>query len=454
MHIIAEKERSKGNPERAKVNPKPVNGHNMFIFLYHFIWTIVFILCAPFVSLLKSARFRERLALKLPDIFPGSGNIWVHALSVGEVISALPLIDALKLEYPGTDIVFTVSTKKGMSVAGKELKGKVRAIITMPVDFRWSVRRVFRFIRPSVFILVETDIWPGLIDYLAGKGVKSILVNGRVSPGTFKSYNMAPFLTRIIFDKIDLCLMQSDLDRERLLHIGIDPEKVKTAGNIKFDRVQAPMSQEERLKWHNLLGLSDKNQVWVAGSTHPGEEEVMLRVFKKLRTDYPLLRLIIAPRRIEQSEQIVSLARNMGVKAALRSGFSDKKRGSEVIILDTLGELGRIYGLSRVSFAGGSLAPFGGHNLLEPAGFGCPVLFGPHTFNFVSMSDALLDAGGGWRVRDERELYYAVKTLIGNPEKRTEMGIHAKGFVEKNRGALRRVMSCIRTSLGDSGKAD
>jgi len=419
----------------------------MFIFLYHFIWMIIFILCAPFIPLLRSSRFRERLALKLPDLSLGSGNIWVHALSVGEVISALPLIDALKLEYPETDIVFTVSTKKGLSVAGKELKGKVKAVITMPVDFRWSVRRVFRFIRPSVFILVETDIWPGLIDYMAGRGVKSILVNGRVSPGTFKSYKMAPFLTRIFFDKIDTCLMQSDLDRERLLHVGIDPVKVKTAGNIKFDRGRVPMSQEERLKWHDLLSLSCKNQVWVAGSTHLGEEEVIIRVFKKLRADYPLLRLIIAPRRIEQSEQIVNLARDMGVKAVLRSLLSKKEKRCEVIILDTLGELGRIYGLSQVSFVGGSLAPFGGHNLLEPAGFGCPVLFGPHTFNFVWMSEALLDAGGGWRVRDERELYYAMKTLIDNPEKRVEMGIHAKGFVEKNRGALSRVMTCIRTFL-------
>lgn len=384
----------------------------------------------------------------MPQTSLGKGNIWIHALSVGEVVSALPLVRALGLKYPHKDIVFTVSTERGMAIAQKELKHKVRALLTMPVDSWWCIRRIVHLVRPSIFILVETDIWPALIDYLKRRGIESILVNGRISPRTLRSYRMFPFLTRKMFKPLKLCLMQSDLDRDRLLQAGIDPtEKVRAVGNIKFDRDWVPMSQEERYKWLDLLRLEPENIIWVAGSTHRGEEGVVLEVFKLLRSSFPLLRLVLALRKIEQSDDVLTQARDMGLKAVLRTGLSKNSHPYEVLILDSLGELDRIYGVSKVSFVGGSLVPIGGHNLLEPASFGCPVLFGPHTHNFVLMSELLVEAGGGRRVQDGRDLYEAVKMLVGDAEMCRRMGMSAKEFVEKNRGALDRVVSHISDSM-------
>lgn len=423
----------------------------MFIFLYHFMWTVVLLLVLPLLPFIKRRkRIAERLSFNLPPASLKGGNVWIHALSVGEVISAIPLVKALSLKYPDKDIVFTVTTSKGLGVAQKELKGNVNALLPMPIDFWWCIQRMVNHIRPSVFILVETDIWPGLIYYLRKRGIKSVLVNGRVSPRTFKSYRRFPLFTRMMFGPLETCLMQSDLDRKRLLGTGIEPKKVRTVGNIKYDRDWVPMDSEERQKLLRSLNLGVEDMIWVAGSTHPNEEEVLLNTFKKLRPSFTHLRLILAPRKIERSEDILEQARDMGLEAVLKTGVSKGRDPYDVVILNTLGELGRIYGISRVSFVGGSLVPFGGHNLLEPAGFGCPVLFGPHTHNFVLMSELLVEAGGGWRVKDAEALYGAMQTLLADTETCNVMGRLAKEFVEKNRGALERVMSCVAECISGS----
>jgi 3-deoxy-D-manno-octulosonic-acid transferase len=415
----------------------------MFIFFYNFFWTLILIFSIPFVALLGKGRISERLALGFPEGFPGEGNIWIHALSVGEVVSAISLVKALRTKFPGKDIVFSVTTSKGMAIARDEVESKVKALVTMPVDAWWCVRRIVNYLKPSIFVLVETDIWPGLIYHLSKRGIRAILVNGRVSPRTFRSYRVLPFLTRGMFQPLELCLMQSELDSKRLLKIGIGPGKVKTIGNIKFDRNWKPMGETERKDWMSLLGIEPGTPIWVAGSTHPGEERALLEVFRRLRTSFPGLRLILAPRDIERSGEIRSISREMGLEAVSRATLLRNKTSYEVLILDTLGELERIYGLSIVSFVGGSLVPVGGHNLLEPASFGCPVLFGPYTHNFVSMSESLTEAGGGWRVEDGEELFDRMKMLLSDPEKRDNMGRLAREFVERNRGALDRVLSFI-----------
>ncbi len=463
--------------------------------LYHFLWTICLIFCLPVIWILEKRhldsrsslglveRARERFALRLPQALPAKGNIWVHALSVGEVVSAIPLVDSLQIEFPDKDIVFTVTTVTGMAIAREKLDVKVKAVLTMPVDAWWSVQRIVNFVKPSVFILIETDIWPALLCSLKRKGIRSILVNGRVSPRTFRSYARVPFFTRKMFDPLELCLMQSDLDRERLLQVGLNKEKVITVGNIKFDRDMAIMSNEERQDWFDILALEPSAPLWVAGSTHPGEEEILLNVFERLRGLFPRLRLILAPRDTGRSDEIVTMTNGMGLKAVLRTGVSEqsekRKAQSEkrrvqpatrnpafsgttrhtpsenngvydVLVLNTIGELGSVYGLGSVSFVGGSLVPVGGHNLLEPASCGNVVLFGPHTRNFVSMSEALLEAGGGWRVRDGNELHEAMKTLLEDAEMRARMGGLAKAFVENNRGALKRVVDYVRGNMSDA----
>ena len=424
----------------------------MFMFLYHILWTSAFLVCAPFALLLRNRRLLERLALNLPPVSLGEDNIWIHALSVGEVISALPLVSTLSRKYPDRGIVFTVTTVKGIAVARKELEGMVKAVIPMPVDSWLCVRRIAHYIRPSVFVLVETDIWPALIGYLKRMGIKTILINGRISPRTFKSYQRFPFLIRRMFKPLELCLMQSDLDRDRLILSGIEsPRKVVTIGNIKFDREWKTMDAERRGRLLCSLGFDPEDTIWVAGSTHPGEDEIMLNVHKRLCSSFPSLRLILAPRKIEQSDEILRKAQAVGLNAALKSELSEDGERHDVLILNTIGELGRLYGLSKVSFVGGSLVPFGGHNLLEPASFGCPVVFGDYTHNFVQMSESLVEAGGGWRVYDEEGLYEAVSKLLADSDMRTRMGIQAKEFVEKNKGALDRAVTYIGENMSGTG---
>jgi 3-deoxy-D-manno-octulosonic-acid transferase len=242
--------------------------------------------------------------------------------------------------------------------------------------------------------------------------------------------------------------MQSDLDRERLSQAGVRPkEKVITVGNIKFDRLWVPMNNDERRKWMNILGLDPEDLIWVAGSTHDGEEEILLSVFKRLRSFFPDLRLIIAPRQIKQSPEIIKKAEFSGFKAILKTEIKAHEISNDIIILNTVGELNRIYGLARISFVGGSLVPVGGHNLLEPASFGIPVVFGPYTYNFALMSESLIESGGGLRVKGEIELYDAIKRILTETEIQQNMGSHAREFVECNRGALGRVISHIEDCL-------
>jgi len=471
------------------------------MFLYHFLWTIALVFLAPVVGLLcmgpmarragagMGVRFLERLAWRLPNPPPKQGGIWVHALSVGEVISAIPLIDLLGREFPGTGIVFTATTAAGLAMARERLDGRVGVVFSMPVDAWWCVRRVIDYVRPSLFILVETDIWPGLLGSLKRQGIRSMLVNGRVSPRTLRSYKRARFFVRKMFDPLHVCLMQSDLDRDRLLMIGIEKRKVIPAGNIKFDRQMIAMDEEARRGWLCALGLESDDPLWVAGSTHPGEEDVVLDVFKKLRPAIPRLRLVLAPRDTRRSGDIVTMAGEKGIRAVLKTQVAKlrtgcKEQGAEgrvkpqraapslqpsvpraprpmphapsadhtgydVLVLNTMGELGRIYGLASVCFVGGSLAPIGGHNLLEPASFGIPVVFGPHTHNFVSMAAALLEAGGGRRVRNGDELYTALKAFLEDEETRNRAGAKARTFVKRNRGALQRVLCHVKRCMGE-----
>jgi len=417
------------------------------MFLYHFLWTFPLFFLLTAASFSGSKRLKGRLALNLPERLPNKGNLWVHALSVGEVLSAIPLLEQLKVAFPGKDIVFSVATQSGMILAKEKLAGRVACIMTLPVDAWWCMRRVVNRVNPSVFILVETDLWPGLLSLLKRKGVRSLLVNGRISPRTLKSYQKAPAVVRRMLAPLAYCLMQTDLDRDRLLQLGMEREKVITTGNIKFDRDMVTLDSEEKERWFEMLGLKPSMQIWVAGSTHEGEEAALLRVFRDLKRKFPLLRLIIAPRDVARSHEISSMTSNQGMAVALRTTVAKKSHPYDVLVLNTVGELGHVYALGSVAFVGGSFVPIGGHNLLEPAAFGIPVLFGPHTHNFEFMSESILKAGGALRVRNGTELHDVMERLLSDPGLRGRMGDRAKAFVVENRGALGRVVGYVAQNM-------
>ncbi len=415
----------------------------MLLFVYHLLWTVGFLFLLPVFLIARKGRILRRFRHdRVPKRF-SERTIWVHALSVGEVISAIPLVEALLSERRQENLVFTATTAQGLAMARKELGNRVRWLSCMPFDAWWVVRSLAASLAPSVFVLVETDIWPGLLYHLKKKGTGIILVNGRVSPKTFDSYKRSGHLTKFLFAPFDLCLVQSEQDRDRLVAAGVDPKKVNVTGNIKYDRSRPRMTEREILSQRNALALAPGDFVFMAGSTHAGEEVILLEAFRRLRSDFPGVRLILAPRRIEQAGTILDRAQKMGFTSVRRTDLHPNGAHYDVLILDTIGELATVYGVGTVSFVGGSLVPEGGHNLLEPAEHGCPVLFGPHTFNFSSMADALARSGGGKRVGNGEELLEAVRNLLASREERERMGRLARRFVEENRGPLARVVSAI-----------
>jgi 3-deoxy-D-manno-octulosonic-acid transferase len=423
---------------------------NIFSVLYDSIWTIIIIVSLPLMPLVRQSRLLKRLWPSLPAEGSRKKRLWIHALSVGEVISAVPVIRYLKERYPSRDIALTVTTLQGMEIARKKVANDVQILLPMPLDCWWSMRRLVRYLNPFLFILVETDIWPGLIFFLQRKGVHSFLINGRISPRTFLFYKRFRSLSKRLLGAFELCLMQSDLDRDRLLSIGLSPEKIKTAGNIKFDRAWQPKDEQEYLDLRNIVYLRPESRVWVAGSTHEGEEEFLFDIFKRLAPRFSDLRLIIAPRRIERAEDLRRSGNEKGLRTICRTDLDkDHGYGYQVMVLNTIGELERFYGLAEISFVGGSLVPVGGHNLLEPASFGCPVIFGPYVHNFVLMSQLLVAAGGGIRVKNAEDIYAIMEDLLLFPEKSKEMGARAKEFVEINRGALKRIMTYIEGYIQD-----
>ena len=437
------------------------------LILYHLLATLIFIFFFPFFYLFKNRnRFRERLGLNLSDINQSrAGRVWVHALSVGEVLSAIPLLEALKNEHPSREIVLSVKTATGLDIARKKLKNTVHYVLPMPLDFWWSARRMIKNINPIIFILVETDIWPGLISLLKKRRVKTVLVNGRLSPHTAKSYRRWRFFIKRLLKMFELVLMQTEIDKGRIMKGGLCPDKIKITGNIKFDKSWRPLNNKEREEWLNLLNL--KNMlIWVAGSTHHPEEKIIFTVFRQLSKSFSDLSLIIGPRDVNRFDEVYNLAREYGLKVIRRTQLSVEKVGTapyassrgaggvvrqelagnqkyNVFILNTLGELGRVYGLADIAFVGGSLAPKGGHNLLEPAFFGIPVLFGPHTYNFFTLSELMIKYNAGKMVADESELLNVMSELLAQKSKREEIGKRAKEFVEQNQGALARVMGIL-----------
>jgi 3-deoxy-D-manno-octulosonic-acid transferase len=367
---------------------------------------------------------------------------------VGEVFSALPLVRALKRQYPEKKVLFSATTREGMRIAKQELAGAGILFAAMPLDCWWSLHRITKSAKPELFILVETDLWPGLLFHLKKKRIPAVLVNGRISPKTFRKYRRFSLPVRIMWGQFSLCLLQSDLDMRRLSSIGMKPELVEVVGNIKYDQNWIPLGIEEEKQWRQQLKLRAGEPVLVAGSTHEGEETILFEAFGKLRALSSDLRMIVAPRRIERSKAIQELSESRGLRTILRSQFLSDEDSYDVLVLDTVGELGRLYGLGSLCFVGGSLVSEGGHNLLEPARFGCPVLFGTHIEDFQTMAELLVEAGGGRYVRDAQELYQVAGEILLDERKRYRMGRAARGFVKRNQGAVERVMEAITHLLG------
>ena len=387
----------------------------------------------------------DRLGLRLPDPpMKTTRRIWIHALSLGEVISAVELVGALVRR--GYEVYLSTTTRSGFEISRKLLPETPH--LSSPLDWPPAIGRVISAVDPDLFIVVETDMWPNLLSGLAVRGVPAVMVNGRVSPRSFSGYRLLGRHIGRVLDLVAYLGCQTMADRDRLLKLGARPERLFVTGNLKYDR-PAPLTGDS-VKAELLEESGLPGGLWlVAGSTHPGEEEIVLDIHARLRSRHQNLRLLVAPRNKERFEEVWRLIRSTGLSAARRS--QGRVAGPlDVFLLDTLGELDRFYELGDVVFVGKSLpmpGEGGGHNLLEPAARSKPVVYGPRMHNFPEIAGMMAEAGGGQQVADAVELEAALDRLLSEPQLRFEMGDRARKSLELHQGALGRSLDLVERAL-------
>lgn len=378
----------------------------------------------------KLGRVRKRV---LRVIRGGQRPIWVHAVSVGEVMAAHPLIRELRKRYPGKKLILSTVTVTGNYTARQRVP-EADAVFFFPFDYPWIARRVIRRINPAVVIVTETELWPNFFRELRRARIPSIIVNGRISPRSYRNYLKIRWFFREVFKYIDLFCMQSASDANRIREIGAEPDRVIVTGNLKFDQ------KITVVKTLPLL-LPSGSKVITAGSTHRGEETVILEVFKRLRDKFPRLLLIIAPRHPERFNEVEGIVQSAGFDCQKRSSLQGTVR--DVLLLDTIGELWSFYALCDIAFVGGSLVKVGGHNLLEPAAMKKPIIFSRYMFNFKEISEAIIESGGGIMVKDKMELYHQMDNLLANEGLARQIGQKAYEVIAANSGATSRTLETI-----------
>lgn len=417
--------------------------------LYNFILIAATILLSPYFlfKVITVPKYRGGLTQKLGRIRKGvlrvlNGNrpIWIHAVSVGEVMAAHPLVRDLKKRYPGRKLILSTVTVTGNYTA-KQRVPEADAVFFFPFDYPWVVRRVISKINPALVLVAETELWPNFFRELKRQGIPSAVVNGRISPRSYGNYLKFKRLFSEVFQNVTLLCMQSEEDAARIRDIGAQPERVVVTGNLKFDQKIPPVQSPP-------IAIQSDRPVITAGSTHRGEETILLEIFKRLRKKYPKLLLILAPRHPERFDEVSGLITNGGFECQRRSTLKGPVR--DVLLLDTIGELRAFYAVCDIAFVGGSFVKVGGHNLLEPAAVKKPVIFSRYMFNFKEISEEIVRAEGGFIVRDKEELYHKLDNLLSNKELAASMGAKAFSVIAANSGATARTLDKISGIIGDT----
>src|SRR5574337_52080 len=423
---------------------------------YSLLLTLVLLAWSPFVLLriIRRSYYREgwwerlgRYPEALPSRFQAVQPVWIHAVSVGEVGAASILATLWTARRPTLPFVVSTVTTTGREVARRSLP-QAAAVMYFPIDLPMAVHRALAAVRPRLILLTETEIWPNFLRECAASKVPVAIINGRLSERSFSRYRLVrPFIRRVL-QCVDLFCMQTVADAKRILALGASPERVHVVGNLKFDA--APHADASSLdeQWRRELQIEARRQVLVAGSTHAGEEEMLLQVFRRLRGEFPDLLLILAPRHPERVPQVETAVAACGLAVVRRSALPHERNGAkEVILVDTVGELSTLYAVGGISFVGGSLIPRGGHNLLEPALYGRPVLFGPHMENFIEASAYFIEQGAAIQVSDAADLARQLARLLRDPAAREKMGQAAMAALTVHQGACERTATLLERFL-------
>ncbi|VAX24570.1 hypothetical protein MNBD_NITROSPINAE01-619 [hydrothermal vent metagenome] len=364
-------------------------------------------------------------------------TIWIHAVSVGEVVTAEKLARALSVKAPNFKIVITVTTPTGHEVATKKLSD-IADILYFPYDFSISAKKAVQAINPAIFITIDTEIWPNVMRACKKAGACVVLANGRISDRSYPRYKSLSWFFKAVLLNVDAFLMQGETDAKRIVETGADPLRVKVTGSLKFDSTP-PGTPADKETLKRLLGIGPNEKIFLLGSVHEGEETA-IRGAIKAQTAFGELKIVIAPRRIENLGWIEKTLEGTGLTATRKSQMPKIPEAKEksVLIIDTFGELSKLYSVADLVFVGGSLINHGGQNPLEPAGYGVAPMFGPSMSNFRDVAETLLGCGGAWRVENETEIENLALSLLNDPQKRKKAGASAKSAVDKNRGTTDR----------------
>lgn len=417
------------------------------------IYTIVYYLIMPFVliRLLYRSRhtkeYRKRWNERFGYITTDKQHdyIWIHAVSVGETIAAIPLIKLLIQQYhPRYHFLVTTTTPTGSALVIKNLGDQVIHVYA-PFDVPSVVARFLRRIRVKLCIIMETEMWPNLLFACKKQHIPILLANGRLSERSCLRYQFISNLTKRMLSTYHTVAAQGVLDGERFLQLGLDPKKLIISGNIKFDIEIPDALIQQGKKIRKDIGL--ERRVLIAASTHDGEEAIVLNAFQKIREEIPNLFLILAPRHPDRFQKTAELCTQFKLKIATRSQKTLIQSDTDILLVDTIGELQMIYAAADIAFVGGSLAPIGGHNLIEPAALGLPILTGPNLHNFTEISRLLQNAGAAQIVTDSNSIADAVIALCSAKELREKIGKCAKETIEANRGALQKHVECVERCL-------
>ncbi|HHW11589.1 MAG TPA: 3-deoxy-D-manno-octulosonic acid transferase [Firmicutes bacterium] len=401
----------------------------------------------------ENITFSQRLGFYRPDQLRIAGQtprIWIHAASVGEVNAIIHFVKLLRRQYPEAWIGVSTMTLSGLEMAQVNL-AEADAFFLAPFDLFFTVRRVMRKIRPYLYITVETEIWPNHLQAAKAVGARILMINGRISARTVGTYKAFRSLFQKVLSNYDFFSMIREEDGERIRSFGAAPEKVLVNGNLKFDRILSDVQEEFRLEMAKKLRLSGTEKIWVAGSTKKGEEELLLQAFAQVKREFPHLYLIIAPREIHRGAEIAEIIKGYGYTPLLRTAITETTQVTPdtVIVLNTIGELFKVYSLATLAFCGGSLVPLGGQNPLEPAFWGKPVFYGPSMEDFLDAKGLLEEAGAGLPVQDADELGKGIIALLRDEEALARRGQAGRAMLQKQQGSSERTLMLVNKLLSE-----
>ena len=385
----------------------------------------------------------------LADI-PAGKRIWIHAVSVGEVTAAAPIVNALKKHRPEVRIIFSTSTETGQGMAHRLITG-ADAFIYFPLDIPFAVHKMLNLVRPDVFVLVETELWPNFLTACHERHIKVVMVNGRISPRSFMQYRRTRFFWKQVLGNVDEAGMITDVDAARIKQIGLTDFKIRVLGNAKYDALAAmvsPVLHEDIIRRFNVQA---HEKFLVAGSTHPGEEDIVIAVYRELLKRYPDFKLILVPRHIERTKDVMVLLGQADLNDVITvSQMQDGqvRQKERVIVVDVIGELFKVYSLATIVYCGGSLVPKGGQNILEAAAWGKVIFYGPSMEDFSQEAVLLEGAGAGIRIANTQELLEGILQLLADPQDLRARGESGRAVVRANMGAAERYAEMVIKRIG------